>query len=330
MLKFGICTLGEVDRSRAALLRGGRRFRRFCSIELYEALARRGGEQDEALQAAVLDLFPIANGAYKRTGRLRFGSFDLEVTKIVAERFPVPSPLNVHDMAVSDGRTSCDLYRLLSEAAGARLRFVASDVCIRVTALSWPGERLTAVVDEDGVLLQMIWPPFVLPIAQTESWFFPVNRLLRRALLGRARRLMAGLPGDRAIQRRDILLLCNEARSLSGSRSNFLVERHDMFEAAPRRYQVVRSMNVLNPSYFGEARLRRALACVHASLDPGGLFVVGSNGDVGSTVDGGVYERRGDRLCELKRWGSGPRVADLLESPLGMMGDEPCPVVTRG
>jgi hypothetical protein len=61
MLKHGICTLEQLDRSGLERLAETQRFfHRFCDIALYEAPARRGGSGDEALQAAVLNLFPMA------------------------------------------------------------------------------------------------------------------------------------------------------------------------------------------------------------------------------------------------------------------------------
>ncbi|WP_390894414.1 hypothetical protein [Bradyrhizobium diazoefficiens] len=135
MLKHGICTLEQLDRSELGRFAETRRFfHRLCDIALYEALARRGGSGDEALQAAVLNLFPITNGAYKRTSRERFGTFDREVLSILARLFSSNAPLSVHDVAVSDGRTACDFYRVLS-AHFSELEFLASDLCLRVTRL---------------------------------------------------------------------------------------------------------------------------------------------------------------------------------------------------
>jgi len=315
LLKFGICTLEELDRA----ARGGRHrlFRRFCSVTLYEALALRGRPGDEALQAEVLDLFPIANGAYKRTGRVRFGRRDREVAELLAARFPRVQPLAVHDMAVSDARTACDFFAELTARLGDAIRFYASDACIRVTVWSRPGDPLEVVADDDGNILQLIRPPLVLPISRTESWLYPVNRLLRGALMRRAREYAAGRPPQ--VQSREILLLCNEARSLRAA-GRMVVERGDLFEPPARRYHVVRAMNVLNPTYFSRDRLALAIRRVHESLEEGGLFVVGSNDDAGSEVHGGVYERREDGFFPRIQWGNGPAITALLSAPLAANG----------
>jgi chemotaxis methyl-accepting protein methylase len=314
MLNFGICRLEQLDCASPALLAETRRyFRRFCNIELYEALARRGDPGDEALQAAVLDLFPIANGAFKRTSRQRFGGFDQQVVDCLSDMFHDAEQLTVHDMAVSDGRTACDFYRTLATRFGPTLDFVASDLCTRITALSRDGQRLTVIIDEDGVPLQLVWPPFVLPIAMTESWLYPVNRLIRQLLQSEANALRsAANNADGSLQRREILLLCTEARNYLAANDNFHIERHNIFDATPRRYRVVRAMNVFNESYFSPAQLAQGLARVHESLADEGVFVLGSNSEAGSTVNGGVYRKQANGFAEVVRCGNGPAIAPLL------------------
>ncbi|MDA9389356.1 hypothetical protein WN73_01175 [Bradyrhizobium sp. CCBAU 45394] len=313
MLKHGICTLEQLDRSELGRFAETRRFfHRLCDIALYEALARRGGSGDEALQAAVLNLFPITNGAYKRTSRERFGTFDREVLSILARLFSSNAPLSVHDVAVSDGRTACDFYRVLS-AHFSELEFLASDLCLRVTRLSFPKVRLSVVVDENDVPLQLVRPPFVLNLARTESWLYPVNHLLRMFWRPRAMAaLEAARAGDGAVIRDHILLLCSEARKYLDSRANFHIKNYDIFSPPAGRYHVVRAMNVLNPSYFSPAQLTHAISNLRDSLHEGGVLVIGSNGEAGSTVHGGAYQRRDNQLVEIWSCGGGPPISSML------------------
>lgn len=313
MLKHGICTLEELDRSGLGRVAQTRRFfHRLCDIALYEALARRGRSGDEALQAAVLNLFPITNGAYKRTSRQRFGAFDREVLSILARRFPSNARLSVHDVAVSDGRTACDFYRVLSAHFGG-LDFLASDLCLRVTRLSFPEARLSVVVDENDVPLQLVRPPFVLNLARTESWLYPVNHLLRSFWRARAMSVLdAARAGDEALVRDHILLLCSEARKYLDSCANFQIKNYDIFSPPVDRYHVVRAMNVLNSSYFSPAQLTHAVANLRDALHEGGVLVLGSNGEAGSTVHGGAYQRRDNQLVEIWSCGCGPPFAAML------------------
>jgi hypothetical protein len=314
MLKHGICTLEQLDRSglgRLAETRGF--FHRFCDIALYEALARRGGSGDEALQAALLNLFPIANGTYKRTSRERFGTFDREVLSILVRLFSSNALLTVHDVAVSDGRTAADFYRLLSAHFVGGLDFLASDLCLRVTRLSFPAARLSVVVDENDVPLQLVRPPFVLNLTRTESWLYPVNHLLRKFWRTRARAVLdAARAGDEAVIRGHILLLCNEARNYLDSCANFHIKHYDIFLPPVDRYHVVRAMNVLNPSYFSPAQLTHAIANLRDALHEGGVLVLGSNAEAGSTVHGGAYQRRDKQLVEIWSCGRGPPIFSML------------------
>jgi hypothetical protein len=313
MLKPGICTLEQLDRSELGRLAETRRFfHRLCDVALYEALARRGRSGDEALQAAVLNLFPITNGAYKRTSRERFGTFDREVLSILARLFSSNAQLSVHDVAVSDGRTACDFYRVLSAHFRA-LEFLASDLCLRVTRLSFPEARLSVVIDENDVPLQLVRPPFVLNLTRTESWLYPVNHLLRMFWRPRAMAVLdAARAGDEPVIRAHILLLCSEARKYLDSCANFHIKNYDIFTPPADRYHVVRAMNVLNPSYFSPAQLTHAIANLREALHEGGVLVLGSNGEAGSTVHGGAYQRRDNQLVEIWSCGGGPSISSML------------------
>ena len=96
--------------------------------------------------------------------------------------------------------------------------------------------------------------------------------------------------GDKRLERRELQLVCREARMLLAERKNFHLDEYDVFEKAPRTYSMVRAMNIFNLSYFPEAAIAAAVINVYESLEEQGLFVVGSNGDAGSTVDGGIQE----------------------------------------
>src|SRR5262249_50400340 len=99
MLKLGICTLDQllrVNPERIAETRG--RFKKFCNVELYEDVAslRRDGVRD--LQESILDLFPTANGTFKRTSTSRFDSFDDVAVDVIAMQMRDCPYCVVHDI----------------------------------------------------------------------------------------------------------------------------------------------------------------------------------------------------------------------------------------
>lgn len=312
MLKLGICHLEQLTCSHASLM--SRYFRRACYVGLYEDVCCLNGEEARRWQEKILCGFAVDNGAFKRTSENRMGQFDDLTIAAVKSMEGRRSPLTVHDMAVSDGRTACDFFLKLSAALDDPIEFYATDLCLKVTAVREPGSRTTIVVDDKNNVLQLICPPFVLPMRAIESWLFPVNRLLRMALMRIAvkRALERYKSGDRELERREVRLVCREARTLLNARKKFHLDQYDVFEKASRRYGLVRAMNIFNLSYFPKTAISRALINVFDSLEEEGLFAVGSNGDAGSTVDGGIYAKRGGCFCAIYSSGKGSAINDIV------------------
>jgi hypothetical protein len=311
MLKPGICSLQQLACSHASL---SRYLRRACYVGLYEDTGGVHEEIGRKWQEEILRGFTAANGAFKRTSAERMGQFDDATIAAVKSMARGRKPLVVHDMAVSDGRTACDLFLKLSAALDDSIEFYATDVCLMVIAIREPESRTTVVVDGRNNVLQLMYPPFVLPMRGIESWLFPINRLLRIVLMhtGAKRSLERYQSGDKELERTAVRLVCREARGLLRERKNFHLDEYDLFEKAPRPYSVVRAMNIFNLSYFTEAETATGLINVFESLDEEGLFVVGSNGDAGSTVDGGIYAKRGGSFYPMYSSGKGSAINDIV------------------
>jgi len=256
----------------------------------------------------------VASGVFKRTSEERMAAFDNAAITIVNNLHYRRKPLVVHDMAVSDGRTACDFFLRLSAGLDDWIEFYATDVCLKVIAVREPGRRTTVVVDDNNNVLQLMRPPFVLPMRGIESWLFPTNRLLRIVLMHTtAKRVLERCKsGDEELERREVQLVCREARRLLEECKNFHLDEYDVFEKAPRSYFLVRAMNIFNLSYFPESAIAAALINVYESLEEQGLFIVGSNGDAGSTVDGGIYEKRGGGFSCVYSSGKGSAIDNIV------------------
>ena len=306
MLKTGIHHRRQLIRARLAS-RWGRR--KIVSIELYPEIAEEAADS-EWLQQHTLARFALANGTYKTTYASRFPEFDRETLRIIREAFPAPRKLAVHDLAVSDGRTSVEFFGALSEVYGDSLRFRASDAVPRVFALRHPSSRTRAVVDAEGNLLQIVWPPFVLNAPKTENpLFYPLNHLLRWGLTETTvRRLLR----DPDAERRAIELVHPSCARLSANDPRFELVRHDIEQPAQRVFDVVRAMNILNPSYFEPATMRQIAGFVCESVAPGGLLVTGSNLEPGSAVEGSVFTREASGMRELWAAGQGSPARDPI------------------
>jgi hypothetical protein len=106
MLKTGIYTLEQLLAE--SQFDGFFGLRKKISITLYPETAAL--PQANELAEHILLEFSNEHGAYKRTYANRFADFDKEVLKLCIAHFPTTQTINVHDTAVSDGRTACDFF----------------------------------------------------------------------------------------------------------------------------------------------------------------------------------------------------------------------------
>jgi hypothetical protein len=313
MFKRGVCTVQELIAAESRLR--GKRFRKNCYIGLYEEALAIGGPRVDSTQEAILKAFAIANAVFKRTEKQRFSAFDATTVQMLREVLALKERCTIHDMAVSDGRTACEFFDKLLPELGDALEFYATDACVAVTALRRRGGRTTTVVDREGKILQIVFPPFVLSTVLREQWLpYPVNRLLRVVLMRTAVKRLIRLfkEGGNGLERHEIRLLCREAREHLERNGNFHVETYDMLARSPRNYTVVRAMNIFNLSYFSDDVIARAVRNLLVSLDDGGVFVTGSNQDAGSTVNGTIYRKYRGGLVPMYVSGEGSQIDHIV------------------
>ncbi len=286
MLKTGIYKLSQCHEPDRTLLRNEPKN---LSITLYDQLI--GLPDADDLAERVLRLFADDRGSYKRTYGRRFEEFDQEVLKRIAASFAPTESLTVEDVGVSDGRTSCEFFRKLV-AQYPRLRFRASDYDAEVFVIQRGRTKVT--LSHTHRVLEVVFPPFVFNAAKRDSYrHYPLNHLVR-LIIDRliVRGLVASyLAGKLSAHR--IVLFAPEALELAAQDPRFQLARHDLLAplATPGQIDLVRAMNVLNPSYFGPDDIPRVLSNLHAALGANGWLITGSNDDAGSGVHGGIYQR---------------------------------------
>src|SRR5579885_3462278 len=313
MFKPGIWTLDNLLRSRRAVAR--KHFRPNCYIGLYEEALSLNGAGADFWQEVILEPFAVNNAVFKRTAKARFNDFDCKTVELMCEESAARSTFVIHDMAVSDARTACGLFDRLAPKMRGALQFYAPDLCLKVFSVRRPGGRLILIVDSGGHILQIVFPPFVIPISIDEPWLlYPVNRIARAILMRTAVKRLTSLMKDNpgAVQRREILLLCREAREHLRLHRNFHVETYDMLDPPRHRFDAVRAMNIFNRTYFPDAVLSAAIGNIFESLNPGGLFVTGSNQNAGSAVNGSIYRKSAGRFVRLFQSALGSPVDDLV------------------
>jgi hypothetical protein len=286
MFKTGIYKRSQLPRAGETLFR---RELKNLSITLYDQLAGLPGGDEQAER--VLQLFADERGSYKRTYGRRFEEFDQQVLARMETKFSPAGPLRVEDVGVSDGRTSCELFRKLV-ARYPQLCFRASDYDAEVFVIEQGRTKVT--LSHAHRVLEIVYPPFVFNISKRDSYrHYPLNHVVRSIIdrlivRGLVARYLAG-----QVSPHRIALFAPEALELAAQDSRFQLARHDLLAplATPGKVDLIRAMNVLNLSYFGRADIQMVLSNMHTALRDEGWLVTGSNDEAGSLVHGGIYQR---------------------------------------
>jgi hypothetical protein len=214
MFKLGISRKEQLTPGK---LNGYINSRKFIALDLYDDLDDLPQANRDSIQERILSRFSVQSGILKYTHARRFDDFDNLSLCAITANFTAYQDILVHDVGVSDGRTSCGLYEQLNRLYGPRLVFQASDNAPYLFVLRRGRSTRRVIVDDKGHLLQIITPPFVFIVVRPESKkLYPLNHLMRYlATTFYARPLLeahrAGAPG---IERTRVDLLCRECRTL--------------------------------------------------------------------------------------------------------------------
>lgn len=244
------------------------------------ALSLLGQSQSTAEEHAVFEFvignFRHANGTYRCTYRARFSALDPVVREILDHRFP-GQPIEIRDWACSDGLSTKEWAESLADRPIANL--IGSDQGFHVVELRHNAQRW--YFEHDGTPLQLVWGKLVIDLNREPSWRYPVNRLLFHWAQGQlksnpalAAKTIADLQ-EKDGQAAHLCLLHPEARQFSGAHGWLHFRPHSIFNPEPSPVHALRTMNILNRGYFAEPLLAKAIACVHASLVDGGIWIVG-------------------------------------------------------
>ena len=312
MIKFGIHSKAQLTPDR---LYGPSGSRRFVALDLYEAYEG-GDEQDTALfQERVINRLAMANGSFKRTHLNRFEAFDREMFHIIDEKFPQEYPLAVHDIAVSDGRTTVPFFKKLKEMYGENLSFLASDYAPYFQVIQKKDDPRRIIRDKEGNLIQFIVPPFVFNVTSPESRkFYPLNfairKFLEKTFVPKMIHEFESHPENFNVQ--DMVLLCRPCKKLKEEEDQFSFEQYNLLSGPKGQFQVIRAMNILNPGYFAPDKMTQIIRHIKDSLVEGGVLITGSNTDSGTPVNGGIYQVSKGRFIPLSESGGGSPVKTFL------------------
>ena len=308
MIKTGIYDISQLAGSPRLKSLFGRD--RVISVTLYDQILDLPNA--DALSERTLLYFSDERGVYKRTYAHRFEQFDSQLLLLMAEEFNPQDPLILADVAVSDGRTACDLFERLAPHF-PRIAHYASDYGPRILVLR--EGRLTVTLSRNNRILETVWPPFVFSAMTPENpLYYPLNQAIRFFV----KRLLADplrakyLAGQ--IKASELQLFSMRALNLSRKEGRFHLGEQNILEplTTPEPAHIIRAMNVLNASYFGPSDMNQILGNFHNALRLGGWLVTGTNEDADSIVHGGIYQKTATGFEKVWQSGNGPVAEPLI------------------
>lgn len=316
MIKFGVTRRDGFARYALDQERRHRGWWPFA-YTLLEGPASDDVEFEQALVTRLYESLLAGDGVYKITRRDRFAVLDQEVVAECRKRFEEVRPLVIHDIAASNGITSLDLYRLLTQERP--VVFHASDYFDRLYLVTPLGSRWTVAFDADGQPLQLSSDRFVVSAYRKEPLRFPVNRLIQACLLRSAlpaaveqfRRFRAEqtTPGVRALR----LFHAECLKEADRPGSSFFLQRHDGFAPNPYSCHVVRIMNFLTSRHVPREQIPVGVRAACHGLVDGGLLILGRTVDEDDgRIRATVFERRGSALCRCWSMTDGYEHEDLV------------------
>lgn len=308
MIKTGVHSMAQIEKSGLDAITAPLGGRRKISVTLYPSLTDHKDADDIA--EAILHQFTDGRKAFKRTYARRFPEFDRDITAFLASHFPADHALQVHDVAVSDGRTAVDFFTTLTGSFPA-LSYHASDYNPILSVVERDDLRIT--LDNAGNILEICRPPFVFNRMVRDSYkYYPLNHLilLFMQMTSVPALMKAYKAGD--VSAKKFFLVAPQATKLAQDDRRFVLGQHDILQPFAGQYDVIRAMNVLNLDYFSVEEFRRIAGHLHAALKEDGILVTGSNQDPGTPVDGAIYRRTAIGFEEIKRFGNGSYVHHII------------------
>lgn len=302
MLKFGIYNINQLKSNKTKTFFGGKKA---IAVDLY------GSENDNDLNETILRDFTNSDGAYKRTYKHRFNSFDEISLKHIESATKSIQKVYVHDFAVSDARTALDFFKLLNSKIKKEFIYTASDNSPYVYSYQFNNKK-RIILDHQKKILQMISPPFVLNTIKKESkLFYPINSIVRAFL---KKKYLKKLQNVSKVSIKQIPLFCTDALKLAEENKNFSLKQENILDIQSKyKYQIIRAMNVLNKSYFSMEQINKIIKNFFEHLEDNGILIVGSNQNAGSLVNGSIFQKKEDHLIKLEDSGQGFSLSNKLQ-----------------
>jgi hypothetical protein len=308
MVRFGIYTQEQY-------FRAGERRRQFGPRVSYSLLDIGHDPTEEQIRAFEDIGFTLrtSNGTFRTTFRERFRDVDEIAMKWLGKFHPPDANIAVQDRAVSTGITSWEWAERVFRTYPAAL-FEASDLLVMFIEVSLPTGEIF-IVEPNGRPLQYIKPPFVVSLQHPERRRYPVNRWIA----ARARRRFDQLGFEQAwmtsappgVRVRTIPYVHPYVLQFGRQHPQFQFRERSVFDRTPAACDALRTMNILNRSYFSEEQLRDGVRAVFESLRPGGIWIVGRTLEEDFSNHAAFLRRTENGWELLERIGQGSEIEEL-------------------
>lgn len=305
MLKIGIYKVQDIETKGSTLIR---KEPKNVTITLYNKIVQEPNADE--LAERILLLFADERGAYKRTYTKRFEEFDSISLQHIEDIFKRDELLLVQDVGVSDGRTALDFFKKIASSF-SNLKFTASDYNPKVYVLEKGKCKVT--ISSTGKLLEILYSPFVFNAIKRDSYkHYPLNHVIRLILhFLFVTRLIKNYKTQK-IHATELMLFAPQALLASKNDPRFILTQYNLLESFKEQSNIIRAMNVLNPSYFSESEFRKVINHIHTSLCNGGLLITGSNQEAGTIVHGGIYKKTIKGFQKIVQSGEGSPIDHYL------------------
>ncbi len=308
MVRFGLCTEEQYLRAGIGRHHSGAR----VAYNLLDVGESPSEEQIRAFEDISFTL-RTSNGTFRTTFRQRFQDVDAAAMKWMEQFYAADAEVEIQDRAASHGLTSWEwadgVFRRFPRA-----RFEASDILSELIELSRAGEAY--IVEPNGRPLQYVKPPFAVSLAHPEPRRYPINRLVALRARKRFAKLDLGqnwieTAAERGWRVRRISCVHPLAREFARRNASFQFRLRSVFDQASGTCDVLRTMNILNRSYFGSEDLARGVSAAFQSLRPAGIWIVGRTLEEDLKNHVSLLQRadRGWKL--LERIGGGAEIEEL-------------------
>ncbi len=247
-------------------------------------------QTNPVLEKFYTDIY-VKNKTSKRTANNRFTDIDK-----ISLRYLDKEKINyIHDIAVSSGITSDNFYEYL------KIKNIPfqMDISDKYAQIFVKKGFTTKVFDLDNHLIFAYWGAF---FAGDKNIFFPLSVLLYKIIEKYNKKYDA----DYALY----LFHPSILKKIADNKINVI--EYDIFQTERnKKYDFVRSMNILNKGYFSKSKLLTAVTNIKDSLKENGILLVGRTNSKGIN-NASFFKKITNKLILMEDVNNGSEIKDLI------------------